>query len=168
MRGNPSDSRGDGDGWVDCACGQLHWGVFGAAGLLLRHRDRDGTTWVLLQHRAPWSHHGDTWGLPGGARMSTETPWQAAVREADEEAGVDGALVRVVTTYVVDHGPWSYTTVIADVDERFPARATGAESVEVRWVPMDEVTSLTLHPGLAAAWLELRDAVPMALRGRGP
>ena len=43
---------------------------------------------VLLQHRAPWSHQGGTWGLPGGARDSHETPEQAAVREAHEEAGL--------------------------------------------------------------------------------
>ena len=39
--------RGDGDGWARCARGHRHWGVFGAAGLLLWH---DGA--VLLQHRA--------------------------------------------------------------------------------------------------------------------
>lgn len=156
MQSNPPDARGDGDGWVDCACGQRHWGVFGAAGLLVRHRDRDGTTRVLLQHRAAWSHHGATWGLPGGARMSTETPAQAAVREAHEEAGVDAAPLRIVAAHVVDHGPWSYTTVVADVDERFPARATGAESIEVRWVATADVTALPLHPGLAAAWPALR------------
>ena len=44
---------------------------------------------ILLQHRAVWSHHGDTWGLPGGARDSHETAEQAALREAVEESGVD-------------------------------------------------------------------------------
>ena len=43
----------DGDGWVDCVCGNRHWGKHGAAGLLLV-RDRK----VLLQHRAPWVHDG--------------------------------------------------------------------------------------------------------------
>ena len=53
-----------GDGWVEIGDGRRFWGRFGAAGLLLR--DPDGR--VLLQHRATWSHFGDTWGLPGGAR----------------------------------------------------------------------------------------------------
>ena len=61
--------RGDGDGWTRCAQGHRHWGIYGAAGLLLRHDDR-----ILLQHRALWSHHGGTWGVLGGARNSDEPP----------------------------------------------------------------------------------------------
>ena len=63
---------------------------FGAAGLLLRAPRPDGTPAVLLQHRAVWSHQGGTWGLPGGARDSHETPEETAVREAQEEAGLLG------------------------------------------------------------------------------
>ena len=74
----------DGDGWVECTCGNRHWGLNGAAGLLLV-RDKK----VLLQHRAPWVHNGDTWGIPGGARDSHETIIQAALREAHEEIGIE-------------------------------------------------------------------------------
>jgi hypothetical protein len=70
----------DGDGWVQCDCGNKHWGLHGAAGLLLV---RDSM--VLLQHRAPWVHNGDTWGIPGGARDSHEDVIQGALREAVEE-----------------------------------------------------------------------------------
>ena len=73
----------DGDGWVECDCGNRHWGKHGAAGLLLI-RDQH----LLLQHRAPWVHNGDTWGVPGGARDSHETIVEAAIREAVEETGV--------------------------------------------------------------------------------
>ena len=31
--------HGDGDGWARCARGHTHWGVFGAAGLLVRRAD---------------------------------------------------------------------------------------------------------------------------------
>ena len=34
---------------------------------------RRGATQVLMQHRAPWTANGDTWGLPGGARDSHES-----------------------------------------------------------------------------------------------
>src|SRR6201990_2893588 len=80
--------RGDGDGWVVSDNGAHYWGGYGAAGLLLRAPRPDGTPAVLLQHRAVWSHQGGTWGLPGGARDSHETPEQTAVREAHEEAGL--------------------------------------------------------------------------------
>ena len=55
---------------------------------------------VLLQHRAPWSHQGGTWGLPGGARDSHETPEEAAKREAHEEAGLSADQLVVRKTLV--------------------------------------------------------------------
>ena len=31
-------ARADGNGWVRCRCGQRHWGLHGAAGLVLLRR----------------------------------------------------------------------------------------------------------------------------------
>ena len=97
--------------------GAHFWGRHGAAGLLLRAPGPDGGAAVLLQHRAPWSHQGGTWGLPGGARDSHETVEEAAVREAHEEAGLTADRLTVRTTVVTAHASgsdWTYTTVIAD------------------------------------------------------
>ena len=91
--------RGDGDGWVVSETG-MYWGRHGAAGLLLRAPRADGSAAVLLQHRAPWSHQGGTWGLPGGARDSHETPEEAAKREAHEEAGLTADRLVVRKTLV--------------------------------------------------------------------
>jgi 8-oxo-dGTP diphosphatase len=74
----------DGDGWIECRCGSKHWGKHGAAGLLII---RDGA--IFLQHRAPWVHNGDTWGIPGGARDSHESVIEGAIREAVEETGIN-------------------------------------------------------------------------------
>ena len=144
-------ARGDGDGWTHCALGHKHWGIFGAAGLLLRHGDL-----VLLQHRALWSHHGGTWGLLGGARNRGETAEQAAGREAAEEAGLAPDSYAVTGSYVDDHGGWSYTTVIAHAAA--PVLPTGLtrETLEVRWVPADDLDGLPLHPGFAATWTTVR------------
>lgn len=143
--------RGPEDVWVEGPDGPL-WGRYGAAGLLLHHPDLG----VLLQLRATWSHHGGTWGIPGGARKAHETAVDAAVREADEEAGVPPALVEVTGELLADLGVWTYTTVIARATERFEPIIGDAESSALRWVPVDEVVSLPLHPGFAAAWPELR------------
>lgn len=149
--------RGDGDGWVVSASGAAFWGRYGAAGLLLRALRPDGSAAVLLQHRAPWSHQGGTWGLPGGARDSHETVEQAAVREANEEAGLPADQLTVRTTVVTaDMSGWTYTTVIADADEMLDT-VPNRESSELRWVAEDEVTDLPLHPGFAASWARLRE-----------
>ena len=155
--------RGDGDGWVVSDTGTPYWGRHGAAGLLLRAPRPDGTPAVLLQHRAPWSHQGGTWGLPGGARDSHESAEEAAVREAHEEAGLPAEHLRVratiLTAEVSGAGGecWTYTTVIADAPDLLTT-VPNRESSELRWVAEDDVTDLPLHPGFAASWNRLRTA----------
>jgi 8-oxo-dGTP diphosphatase len=156
----PDHVRGDGDGWVMSDDGSHFWGRHGAAGLLLRAPGPDGGAAVLLQHRAPWSHQGGTWGLPGGARDSHETVEEAAVREAHEEAGLTADRLTVRTTVVTAHAPgsdWTYTTVIADAPEQL-VTVPNRESAELRWVDEDAVADLPLHPGFAASWAQLRTA----------
>ncbi len=148
--------RGDGDGWVMSDGGGHFWGRHGAAGLLLRAPGPDGTFAVLLQHRAPWSHQGGTWGLPGGARDSHESVEEAAIREAAEEAGLEAVQLTVRVSVVTHEVPgWTYTTVIADAAEQL-ATTPNRESSELRWVAEHEVTDLPLHPGFAASWDRLR------------
>lgn len=168
----PEPVRGDGDGWVLSDGGAHFWGRYGAAGLLLRAPQADGTPAVLLQHRAVWSHQGGTWGLPGGARDSHETPEETAVREAHEEAGVRAELLAVratvVTASVAGAGgaQWTYTTVVADADELLHTVPNG-ESAEMRWVDENEVADLPLHPGFAASWQRLRTEPALLPLGAG-
>ena len=164
----PEHVRGDGDGWVVSDQGAYFWGRHGAAGLLLRAPCGDGSAAVLLQHRAPWSHQGGTWGLPGGARDSHETAEQAAVREAHEEAGLSADRLTVRTTVVTataSGSHWTYTTVIADAPELLET-VPNRESSELRWVAETEVADLPLHPGFAASWERLRNvaaAIPLLI-----
>jgi 8-oxo-dGTP diphosphatase len=164
--------RGDGDGWVVSDGGAHYWGRYGAAGLLLRAPQPDGTPAVLLQHRAVWSHQGGTWGLPGGARDSHETPEETAVREANEEAGLTAERLSVRATMVTAEVSglggmqWSYTTVVADAAELLHT-VPNRESAELRWVGEDEVAELPLHPGFAASWQRLRTAPETVPLGDG-
>jgi 8-oxo-dGTP pyrophosphatase MutT (NUDIX family) len=130
--------------------------VYGAAGLLVV---APGPT-VLLQHRAFWSHHGDTWGVPGGARGSGESAVQTALREAFEETGLNEQGLVVVDELVDDHGGWSYTTVLARVASEQPVHSLDHESTDVRWVTVPDVDGLPLHPGFAGTWPVLRARLP--------
>lgn len=142
----------DGDGWVECALGHRHWGLYGAAGLLAVHHDDAGTPHVLMQERAGWSHHGGTWGLPGGALDSHENAVAGAFREAREEAGLDGDDLRIQGVYVDDHGGWSFHTVIAATPRLFDALPANDESVDLRWLTPGEIPARPLHPGFAGSW----------------
>lgn len=139
--------RDTGDGWVEGEQGRF-WGLFGAAGLLVV-TPKFG---VLLQHRVGWSHFGGTWGLPGGARKEGESAQDAALREADEEAGVPYDAVRIFDRHVTDHGYWSYTTMLAFAPTAFEPVIGDVESADLRWVPVDSVVEYPLHPVFAESW----------------
>ena len=141
----------DGDGWVECACGNKHWGLNGAAGIMIVRGHE-----ILLQHRAPWVHNGDTWGIPGGARDSHETTIEGAFREAIEETGIDTDLLTPLHTFTDDHGDWKYETVIAQAAAGLVAHEVNDESHEVRWVDIQKVDELPLHPSFAKSWPELK------------
>lgn len=105
-----------------------------------------------MQHRAAWSHEGGTWAVPGGALDVDETPLQAALREAGEEAAVTPTSVRPRHAWTVDHGTWAYTTLVTEaVGPVTPQRLDG-ESEELRWVRVRDVASLPLHSGFSAGW----------------
>lgn len=146
--------KGDGNGWVRCGSAHRHWGRFGAAGLLLF---RAGTAQldVLMQQRAAWTSEGQTWSIPGGARDSHESPVQAALREASEEAGIGGSDVQVAGMWRDDHRGWVYTTVIATSTREIHLTPNG-ESAELRWVRTADVGTLRLHPGFARTWPRVR------------
>ncbi len=148
----PTGPRDPGDAWVVADTGERYWGRFGAAGLLAH----DPARGILLQHRVSWSHFGGTWGIPGGARHQHEDAVAAALRESEEEAGSPPAALRVRATSVLDLDIWTYTTVIARVAEPFEPVIADPESVELAWVPVDDVDARALHPGFGEAWPLLR------------
>ncbi|WP_430593137.1 NUDIX domain-containing protein [Humidisolicoccus flavus] len=148
----PAGPRDPGDAWVIGDSGERYWGRYGAAGLLAVDPDRG----VLLQHRVEWSHFGGTWGIPGGALQQGENASDAALREAQEEAGVPSGVLQPRFTSVHDVQIWSYTTLVAAVIRTFEPVISDPESNELRWVPIDEVATLPLHPGFEASWERLR------------
>jgi ADP-ribose pyrophosphatase YjhB (NUDIX family) len=155
-RARPTVGRDPADHWHECACGQRHWGPFGAAGLLVSRGDQ-----VLLQLRSERSHHGGTWGLPGGARRQGEAALEAAAREGREEVGLDWDLLKPAWWVIADHGGWSYTTVGAEapVGADPVAGPSNWETSALAWVGRDQVADRELHPGLAQAWPTLEPLI---------
>jgi 8-oxo-dGTP diphosphatase len=147
-------ARGDGDWVVRCERGHVHWGRHGAAGLLPVH---DGH--VLLQHRSRWTHGGGTWALFGGARDSHESAVEAALRETAEESTLDTTLVSPFGVIGVDHGNWSYDTVIGSIDTMPTVERGSRETRAAAWIAVDEVDRLSLYPPFAKAWPMLRTAL---------
>ncbi len=153
----------DGDGWARCDRGHMHWGRFGAVGLLGYVSGRPGagpqSARVLLARRSRWGQHGGTWGPPGGARDSDEPPIAAALREAAEECGLPPGGVNVQGMLLDDHGGWSYRTYVGAAGALFPVRAASPEITEARWVNAADVASLRLHPGFGEHWPLLSQAL---------
>ena len=55
-----------------------------------------------------------------------------------------------------DHGNWRYDTVIARATEDLIAHEVNDESHEVRWVEIEKVDHLNLHPSFAKSWPQLK------------
>ncbi|MGD9798415.1 MAG: NUDIX domain-containing protein [Acidimicrobiia bacterium] len=143
--------RLSGDGFVQVADGSHRWGVFGAAGVLFRHRDGEGTAYFVAQ-RSHWTHQGGTWAVPGGALDEGETPLEGALREFGEEIGLLPDRYELAEVFVDDHGGWSYTTLVVDVPEPFPLPVSlHWETADVAWVDEGQLAELELFPAFRAA-----------------
>nr|WP_231494142.1 ADP-ribosyltransferase [Nocardiopsis sp. CNT312] len=163
------DAPVSGDGWVRVPDSTYRWGLYGAAGLLLYSDGPDGTVpHVLLQHRGSDTDAGDTWSVPGGARDRDETPLQAARREFSEEVTGDPGAIEVVGTHTHDLTSWRYDTYLARVPGFPDLGRSNEESRQIRWIPVQEVASLHLHPAFRTTWNRLRNSLDLAARPEGP
>jgi 8-oxo-dGTP pyrophosphatase MutT (NUDIX family) len=148
LQRNQRQASDSGDRYVACDRGHEHWGAHGAAGLLVRHTDDQGTRRYLLQQRTT---SGDvteqgTWSTPGGALHAGESPEQGAMREATEELGHLHPEMTHAGTHVNDHGGWRYHTVVMDSPERFEPPGHGGTSWETEghgWFTPGEMRSWT-------------------------
>lgn len=144
----------DGDRVTRCEQGHVHWGRYGAAGLVVYH---DGH--VLLQRRAWWTPGGNTWGLFGGAKDSHEDPVAAALREAGEESTLPAEVVRVHGMITEDHGGWAYHTVLSTIGARIPVEPNSNETRDAAWVRVSNVEQMKLFSPFAKTWPRLKGGV---------
>lgn len=107
---------------------------------------------VLLIHRAD----NDLWALPGGAQDLGESLPEAVVREVKEETGIDVEVTDLIGTYSDPRHVIAYDDgeVRQELSICYEARAVGgelrssSESKEARWVPVDQLDGLSIHPSM--------------------
>ena len=95
----------------------------------------------------------DNWAVPGGAIDLGESVGQAAVRETREESGIECEITGVIGIYSDPKHVILYTSN-GEARQEFSIVLTArplsgqptpsSESSEVRWVPVSEVSGLTM------------------------
>ncbi|GJD58466.1 NUDIX hydrolase [Methylobacterium dankookense] len=118
---------------------------------------RDGR--VLLAARANEPMRG-VWTLPGGKVEAGETLAEAALRELQEEVGLEAQVVGVLTpTEIIERdgeGRARHHYVVLPHAALWTAGEPmpGPEALGVRWARLDEVAGLETTPGLIGTLTE--------------
>jgi len=112
--------------------------------VLLGETEPDGPDVLILQRAATMRSHAGQPAFPGGAADPDDAgPAATALREANEEVGLDADSVEVVTelpTLWIPVSGFLVTPVLAWWREPHPVRAVALEEVEaVRRVPVSEL-----------------------------
>lgn len=109
---------------------------------------------VLLIKRSKPPRKGD-WGLPGGMQDLGETVFEAAVREAREETGLDITPLGIVTALdniIRDAGgkvEFHYTIVDVVAESREGDAQALSDADDIRWATLEEVEKLCGWPEVA-------------------
>ena len=114
-----------------------------AVGAVVLHHDH-----VLLVRRSTPPEAG-RWSFPGGRVEPGERMADAAAREVREETGLDVKIDRPLD-WVERIGP-DHHFVIVDFAATVPERqepTPGDDAADVRWVHLDEISTLALVDGL--------------------
>jgi 8-oxo-dGTP pyrophosphatase MutT (NUDIX family) len=97
----------------------------------------EGLTVLLTRRSDALKRHSGQIALPGGRCDPGETPWQTALREAEEEVGLDRRFVRIAglgDTYEIGTG-FSVVLVVAFVSPGFTLTPDPGEVAEVFETP---------------------------------
>ncbi len=100
---------------------------------------------ILLVHER---EHGQGWYLPAGRVELGETFGQAAVRETQEEAGIDVVLEGVLR---IEHSPTPLHSrmrvifVARPADDAQPKSVPDKESLGAKWFTLDEMADVELR-----------------------
>jgi ADP-ribose pyrophosphatase YjhB (NUDIX family) len=114
---------------------------------------RDERGHLLLIHKIDNGY----WALPGGAMELGESVADAAAREVEEETGIIVEITGLVGIYTDPGHVMQYSD--GEVRQEFSvcfhgvpmggeAREDGSETKEVRWVPPEDISGLSIHSSM--------------------
>jgi 8-oxo-dGTP diphosphatase len=122
-------------------------------GVVVLDRHRAEPRLLVVQRGRPPAQ--GLWSIPGGRVEHGETLEQAAVREAEEETGLEvdvgPALGQVDLPGLGDqvYAVTDFSATVAGVDdEHEPQAQAGDDAADVRWVTRAELQALPTSPGL--------------------
>jgi 8-oxo-dGTP pyrophosphatase MutT (NUDIX family) len=124
-------------------------GGFGLAAVLVPLHEKDGAPHVLItERRRDLRHHAGQFSFPGGRIEPGEDALTAALREAQEEVGLEPARARVLgrlSEAVVLQSAFRLTPWVASVPYPYPYAAAPRE-VEAIWhVPLPALLAPGAH-----------------------
>lgn len=123
--------------------GKKYWGKMGA-GIIFTDGEQ-----ILLLKRSDNSDYAAYWSIPGGKAKKDELPLDCARRESKEECGYNNGQ-RFAHFHTKD-GAHSFHTYLFSVDKPFDVKLSNEHS-DFKWVPLNEVSSMKLHPAFAESW----------------
>jgi len=112
---------------------------------------------ILLLKRSKGCDHPGTWCIPGGRGKPGESDIDAAKREAKEECGSNSG--QRFDSMSVKDGSFTWTTYFYKINAPFDCDLSD-EHTDSKWVDIDEVESLDLHPKFKHSWPSYKKRLP--------
>jgi 8-oxo-dGTP diphosphatase len=135
--------------------GKRYWGRLGG-GILFTDGQR-----ILLLKRGGNSDYKGYWGIPGGRAKEGETPFDCAKRETKEECG--SAEGQRFAHFHEKDGAHHFHIYLFSVAKPFDTELS-AEHTDSKWVRLEDVEDMKLHPKFKEAW----GSYVRAIKGRFP
>ena len=115
-----------------------------AAGILFT----DGKQILLLKRDGDCAYV-DHWAIPGGKAKENESPVEVARRESKEECGFNEGLE--FSRHHSHNGKNHFHTFLHSISKPFEPKLSFEHS-DAKWVNLDDVDSMKLHPKFKEAW----------------
>ncbi len=121
---------------------------------------------LMLRDDIPTIPAPNTWALIGGKNEEGETPEETLLREIKEEANLEPSVVKFIWSRPNPHNPgdvqWLYHCPLTD--EEIKPLKLGDEGQEIRFISLEELSSLSLSPTMTEMYTKQHDLLEQVLQ----